>query len=93
VRFYFNANQVHLVVKDPTRLLRTASNLFLFNCEAGRIDHGHLKDSNYDDRQQEIEIWPPNTEVLIYPNYDIIKLLTTKLSFFGHGEREGSVHG
>jgi len=56
------------VQKDPRRLLRKTSNLFLFNYEPERIDHGDVKDSNFEDnRQPEIAIWPPKPEVLISP--------------------------
>jgi len=66
VRFYLYAPLVRLAVKSPGCSLRKTSNLFLFNCEPGRIDHGDLKDSNFeDDRQPEIAIWPPKPEVLI----------------------------
>jgi len=59
------------VVRFGVNLLRKTSNLFIFNCEPGRIDHGDLKDSNFeDDRQPEIAIWLPKSEIIIGPISD-----------------------
>jgi len=50
-------------VKIHRRLLIKTSNLFLFNSETGKIDHGDLKDSDFEgDGQPEIAAKP---EVLI----------------------------
>ena len=56
------------VKKAPGRLLRKTLNLFLFNCEPGRIELGDLNDSDFeDDRKPEIATWPPKPEVLMSP--------------------------
>jgi len=46
----------------------TSNNVqFLSQCEPGRIDHGDLSDSDFEDeRQPEIAIWLPRLEVLIH---------------------------
>jgi len=58
------------VKKAVTRLLRKTSNLFLFNREPGRIDHGHPQDSNFEDGRTGNSNMAAKPEVLI--SYNIL---------------------
>jgi len=45
---------------------KKTSNLFLFNCQSERIDHGDFKGSNFEDHwQPEIAVWLPKSELLV----------------------------
>ena len=72
VCFYFYAHLLRLGINKPPRsLLRETPNLFLFNCEPERFDHGDIKNSNFeDDRQPEIAIWPSSRKYVYPRKYD-----------------------
>jgi len=91
----FSGHSFTFVKKVPWRLLRRTSNMFLFNCEPGRVDHGDLKDSNFeDDRQPEIAVWPPNRKYLYLRNYDRCHQNSNgKRRFFERNELEEGVPG